>query len=144
MSVFVDTSAFLAVLDADDAEHEQGRTTWEHLLTGGEVIVCSNYVLVEAFALVQRRFGIEAVRVFQEDICPILAIEWVDESEHRAGVAAVLAASRRRLSLVDCVSFEVMRRLGVHRVFCFDSHFEEQGFECIPPTRNTGTTDTHR
>jgi len=142
MSVFVDTSAFLAVLDADDAEHEQGKTTWEHIITGEEVIFCSNYVLVETFALVQHRFGIEAVRAFQEDICPILDIEWVDESEHRAGVAAVLAASRRRLSLVDCVSFEVMRRLGIPRVFCFDPHFEEQGFECIPP-RNTGTTDNH-
>jgi len=35
------------------------------------------------------------------------------------------------LSLVDCVSFEVMRRIGMNRVFCFDPHFEEHGFEVL-------------
>ena len=73
----------------------------------------------------------EAVHAFQEDVFPLLSIEWIDESNHRAGVAAVLTASRCKLSLVDCVSFEVMRRLGINRVFCFDAHFEEQGFEGI-------------
>jgi uncharacterized protein len=43
----------------------------------------------------------------------------------------VLAAARRNLSLVDCVSFELMRRLGIRRVFCFDPHFAEQGFELV-------------
>lgn len=140
MSVFVDTSAFLAVLDAEDKEHGRAKKTWEHLITNDELMICSNYVLVETFALVQRRLGVEAVRTFQEDVYPILNVEWVDESDHRAGVAAVLAASRRELSLVDCVSFEVMRRLGVNRVFCFDPHFEEQGFESVI-VEETGTTD---
>lgn len=131
MNVFVDTSAFLAVLDADDLEHEKARDTWRGLITNEQIMTCSNYVLVETFALVQHRFGIEAVRTFQEDIYPLLHVAWVDPTDHRAGVAAVLAASRRRLSLVDCVSFEVMRRLGVQKVFCFDPHFEEQGFESV-------------
>ena len=74
---------------------------------------------------------IRAVRTFQHDIYSLLHIEWVDEPIHRAGMAAVIAASRRKLSLVDCVSFEVMRRGGFHQVCGFDPHFEEQGFEAI-------------
>ena len=131
MSIFMDTSAFLAVLDADDTEHERAKVIWKHLIMTDELIICSNYVLIETFAIVQRRLGMDALRAFQEDVYPLLNIEWIDESGHRVGVAAVLAASRRKLSLVDCVSFEVMRRLGVNRVFCFDSHFEEQGFKII-------------
>ncbi len=42
-----------------------------------------------------------------------------------------VAAGRRQLSLVDCVSFEVMRRIGLNRAFCLDPHFEEQGFEVL-------------
>jgi len=132
MSVFVDTSAFFAVLDADDENHEAARQMWEDLLTQEAVLVCSNYVLVETLALVQRRLGIPAVRVFQEDIMPVLNVEWVDESLHQVGIASVLAAARRRLSLVDCVSFEIVRRLGIKTAFVFDHHFEEQGFECLP------------
>jgi len=51
---------------------------------------------------------------------------------HRSGVSALLAASRRKLSLVDCISFEIMRNSGIKTIFTFDSHFEEQGFHCIP------------
>jgi predicted nucleic acid-binding protein len=39
-------------------------------------------------------------------------------------------SARRHLTLVDCASFESMRRLTVRRAFAFDRHFEEQGFEC--------------
>ena len=132
MSVFVDTSAFFAVLDADDENHDAAKQVWEDLLAQEAVLICSNYVLVETLALVQRRLGIPAVRTFQEDIVPVLKVEWVDETIHQVGIASVLAAARRGLSLVDCVSFEIMRRLGIKRAFAFDRHFEEQGFECLP------------
>ncbi|WKZ16040.1 MAG: PIN domain-containing protein [Candidatus Jettenia caeni] len=131
MNVFIDTSAFLAVLDADDSEHERAKKAWEYLIVNNEIMICNNYILIETFTLIQRRLGMEAVRAFQEDVYPLLKTVWIDESDHRAGVAAVLTASRRGLSLVDCVSFEVMRRLGINKAFCFDSHFKEQGFECF-------------
>jgi predicted nucleic acid-binding protein len=44
----------------------------------------------------------------------------------------LLTADRRQLSLVDCSSFETMRRLGIKKVFSFDEHFREQDFEVIP------------
>jgi len=132
MSIFVDTSALYAVLDADDENHEEAKRAWTDLITQEAHLVCSNYVLVETFALVQHRLGIEAVRTLQEDVVPVLHIEWVDEHTHHVGITAVLTAARRKLSLVDCVSFEVMRQLGIRTAFAFDPHFEEQGFERIP------------
>ena len=54
-----------------------------------------------------------------------------NEGLHRSGVGALLSASRRDLSLVDCVSFEVMRTSGINTVFAFDKHFNEQGFTLI-------------
>jgi predicted nucleic acid-binding protein len=132
MSVFVDTSAFFAVLDADDENHDAAKQVWEDLLAQEAVLICSNYVLVETLALVQRRLGIPAARTFQEDIVPVLKVEWVDETIHQVGIASVLAAARKELSLVDCVSFEIMRRLGIKAAFVFDDHFDEQGFECLP------------
>jgi len=132
MSVYVDTSALYAVLDADDNNHTAARENWIKLLERGEQLVCSNYVLVECFALVQHRLGLAAVQALQEDVVPVLSVAWVDESLHTAGISALLTARRARLSLVDCTSFELMRRLGLRTAFTFDRHFHEQGFACLP------------
>ena len=131
MTVFVDTSALFAVLDADDGAHSQADGIWRRLLTREEVLLTSNYVLVETFALVQRRLGMDAVETLSTVVTPVLNVHWVDEAVHGRAVTAALAARRRKLSLVDCVSFDIMRRLGVERCFAFDAHFEEQGFDCL-------------
>ena len=73
-----------------------------------------------------------AVRLLYEAIVPILDVLWVDDETHRAGVDAVLVANRRQLSLVDGVSFVLMRRQGIARAFTLDPHFAEQGMEVIP------------
>lgn len=132
MSVFVDTSAFLAVIDADELHHSPAKAAWNELIANDEPLVCTNYVLIETFALLQSRLGLKAARLFQEDIVPVLAIDWVDDLGHAAGTTAWLTAGRGKLSLVDCVSFESMRRLGIKSAFTLDRHFKEQGFACLP------------
>jgi uncharacterized protein len=132
VSTFVDTSALLALLDGDAPEHPATAATWRSLLQDDEPLVTTNYVLVETYALVQRRLGMEAVRVLSRDFVPLLEIDWLDEATHGAGVAALLTAARRQLSLVDCVSFDVMRRRGLTRAFTLDADFAEQGFDIVP------------
>ena len=62
MISYVDTSAFLAVLDAGDENHQKAREKWKDLIVNEAILVASNYVLVETFALIQHRLGMEAVR----------------------------------------------------------------------------------
>jgi predicted nucleic acid-binding protein len=132
MKTFIDTSAFYALLDRDDDNQEAAKDAWSNILSAENILVTSNYILIETFALLQNRLGVVAVRAFQEDIVPILNIEFVGPEVHQSGTAALLAASKRNLSLVDCVSFEIMRALGIKTVFAFDAHFKDAGFQAIP------------
>lgn len=132
MNIFVDTSAFLAVLDKSDTNHKAAKLFWNKIISGGDVLFCHNYILVETSALVLRRLGMEAIRVFEQDIIPILRVIWVTNEVHFAAVSAQLVADRRPLSLVDCVSFDVMRRTGIQKVFSFDRHFRNYGFDLKP------------
>jgi predicted nucleic acid-binding protein len=136
MIVFIDTSAFYAVLDRDDANHPAAKEAWTQLVGDAATLFTSNYVLLETTAVLQHRIGVAAVRSFHEDVVPLLQVDWVTEEGHRAGVEAVLAAGRKNLSLVDCLSFQTMRRLGIRTAFCFDAHFGEQGFTTQPPSKS--------
>lgn len=95
-------------------------------------MVTHNYVLVETVALVQRRHGMSAVRAIVDDVVPVMRVVWVGEGEHLASTAALLAGASRAVSLVDRVSFHMMRRLGIASAFAFDPDFVKQGFAVVP------------
>ena len=128
MKVFVDTSAFFALLDSSDINHRRALQLFQGLLDSDAFLVTTNYILVESLALVQNRLGVEAVRALLDDMLPVVTVHWVTPETHALALSAMLAARRRRLSLVDCVSFEIMRTSGCQKAFTFDSHFREQGY----------------
>lgn len=132
MTIFVDTSAFYAVLDAALAEHQPARERWAVLLATDEPLATSNYVVVETTALVQRRLGMAAVGVFFREMLPAVRVLWVDGNPHEVAVSLLLGTARRRLSLVDCASFAVMRTQGLTTAFAFDRHFTDEGLTVVP------------
>ncbi|MDO8682249.1 MAG: PIN domain-containing protein [Armatimonadota bacterium] len=132
MSVYIDTSAFLAIFNSEDQRHEAAVRTWLRLIDDQELIVTANYVVVETTALLQSRHGIPAVRRLAEEMLPVVLIEWVDPSTHTAAMSAVLASSgNRSASFVDCISFEIIRKSHIANVFAYDRHFKNRGFDVI-------------
>lgn len=126
MRTFVDTSALIAILDADDARHGEASEIFRAIVRSAE-LVTHNYVHVEALALIQARLGVDAARSLADDVLPLLTTFWVDESVHDAAVAAHHARGGTR-SLVDEVSLIVMRASGVDSAFAYDAEFEVSGF----------------
>lgn len=131
MSVFVDTSALYAALAEDDRDHTVAVELLERL-RGIDELVTHNYIHVEAEALVRRRLGAAAAVTLVELVLPALTTIWVDEPTHAAALDA-LRHGGRTASLVDEVSFIVMRRLGIRRALTFDRDFERQGFRLVQP-----------
>lgn len=131
MPVFVDTSGIFAVMDRGDRYNAKAEGEWEALMSGDDALVTSSYVVVETTALVQRRLGFAAARDFLANVVSALEVYRIDEQVHSQAVSALLAAGERDLSLVDCVSFKVMRRFG-DTIFTFDVHFAQRGFRCVP------------
>jgi len=124
--IFVDTSALLALLDEDDRFHRDAGDTFRAIGPAAELLT-HNYIHVEALALARRRLGNAAVARLVNELLPRLTTIWVDEALHGVALAA-LSAGTGSISLVDRVSFEVMRREGIDQAFAFDADFEAHGF----------------
>ena len=129
MIAFVDTSALIALLDEDDIRHVEAVRTFRWLVREAD-LVTHNYVQVEALAVAARRLGPAAADRLVDRLFPIARTIWVAEPLHRAALAA-LQASAAPVSLVDHVSFLVMRQLGVDVTFAFDADFEAHGFRRV-------------
>jgi uncharacterized protein len=129
--IFIDTSGLYAVMDRHDDNHATAAVIWGRLIAGSARLITTNYIVVETLALVQARLGFEAARRLVLDVFPILEQTIVDAGLHTAALEALLEQQRRKLSLVDCVSFACMRRLHVATAFSFDRHFLDAGFTLL-------------
>lgn len=130
-AVFADTSGLLALLNAADENHDRARHAFASLGARQRPLVSTSFVLVETYALLGRRLGLEAVRSFRADVEPLLDVVWVDDALHNAGLDLLLERRRRLLSLVDAVSFVAMRRRLLEEAFAFDPDFEREGFSLV-------------
>lgn len=131
MSVFVDTSALYAVLADDEPTHLRALDTWRGLVPN-EQLVTHSHVVVECVELVRRRLGPGAVTDLVDGMLPIVEVVWVDHVLQEIALASARTAGWRQ-SLVDHMSFVVMRRAGIERAFTYDSDFERAGFRFVAP-----------
>lgn len=140
VTVFVDTSALIALLDADDARHAEAATTLDWLRSNA-ALVTTNYVQIEALAVARRRLGRDAAARLLDSFFPLVRLIWVDQEVHAAALAA-FRRSDNAVSAVDRVSFAVMRDHAIETVFAFDEDFVREGF-IAPPTEPAAWRGVH-
>jgi predicted nucleic acid-binding protein len=129
--IFIDTSAIIAFMNEDDEFYKDSFSIFSRLLEERAKIISSNYVLLETMVILKNRIGIEAIKILKNDILPVIKTCWIDEDVHSFCVNTQIAADRKKVSLVDYTSFEIMRRLNIRQAFTFDGHYKDMGFEIL-------------
>lgn len=129
MTVFADTSARFALLVRDDFMHVRAKLNFAHFAAHQVRLLTSSFVLVETVALLQRRIGLNAVRDFNGRLMPLLEVIWVDAEWQSKAMQRLLTQNQKGLSLVVCLSFEIMEAREITEAFAFDRHFGKNGFK---------------
>lgn len=133
-SVFVDTSAFVALRNSAEAEHERAREEMRSLIAAGAALFTSNYVFAETYTALMVRVGRGE------------AIEWGNRFR-RGGAIDLVRLDRtteeraweilerhedKRWSYVDATSFALIEHEGEGEAFAFDAHFSQRGLRVLP------------
>ena len=131
--IFLDTSGVYALADVDDDNHERAVRALDIALRNGEELLAHSYILVESAALLHKRLGLKSALEFLRD-AQSFRITWVSPELHHEAVAVLEKSRRSKISLVDAVSFLVMREEKAEQYLGFDRHFADQGFRRAPGT----------
>jgi uncharacterized protein len=131
MIVFADTSALFALMVRDDMMHVRAKKCFSYFAEHSVQLISSSFVLVETIALLQRRIGLDAVQDFHVRIVPLLDVLWVNAEWYARAFQRLSSHGKRDLSLVDCLSFEIMEARAVTMAYTYDKHFKENGFNIV-------------
>ena len=123
--VLWDSSAILALLDADDADHPRAVDVASQIARERRPSFITNYIEAEAHALLLRKLGRTVARQWLLTAgLPVIAV--LPAEEQRA--KDILARhGDKDWTLCDAISFAVLDARRVSRAFTFDHHFRHHG-----------------
>lgn len=130
--VFVDTSAYYALTDARDSNHDAAIAAAQRLVREGSELVTTNFVVAETHALVLNRIDrVVAERVLDRLYASSTRIVRVTEPDKTRAREIIHQAQDKEYSLVDSISFAVMERLHIRFAWTYDHHFTQFGLTQI-------------
>ncbi len=130
--IFIDSSAFLAVLSAEDANHNLAVQTYERLVDREQELWMTSFVLVRIGSLIHERVGIKGLHTFNDSMNGIIHVFWIDGTIYQDALGLVLSpTSVAKFGLDESLTLAAAKRLQTH-VFTFNSCFSELGIPVLP------------
>lgn len=133
-SVFIDTSAFVALRNSSEDEHEKARAALAGLIADGVALFTSNYVFAETYTALMVRVGrgeaIEWGRRFRAG--GAIDLVHLDRATEERAWEILEQHTDKRWSYVDATSFALLERDRANEAFAFDAHFSQRGLRVVP------------
>jgi predicted nucleic acid-binding protein len=131
--IFVDTSAWDAIADGGDPNHELALLFRDEIV-GQCSLITSNYVLDELYTLLLLNIGHRRTLEFKEQLDVLLGenvldVVWVSLDVATAAWDVFEQFNTDKYwSFTDCTSYVVMKQMEITEAFAFDQHFAQMGF----------------
>lgn len=129
-SLFLDTSGWLALLNASESRHAEALQVWLQLMRQRRSVVLTDWIIAEtgnglSRSLSRSRF-VDLVNQFFE--APSVEIVSVSRPLVHRALSDYGNYTDKAWGLVDCASFIVMRDRAITEAFTTDRDFEQAGF----------------
>jgi len=127
MKIFIDTSAFYAMFDIDDALHTKSIKLLNKIPDTSQLFTSSE-VIGETLTLLSMRIGkSKAVEIFKDILIYVETI-MIDIEIFNNSLERFVSIKSKNISFVDCTSFAICEKFKMDFVFGFDKDFEKEGF----------------
>lgn len=132
--IFIDTSAWIALVDKDDSHHKEAASSYPPLLKNCRNLITSNLVIAETYIVIVNELGHKPAIDFLEKLkaSPRILKVYSNEDTEEEGELILAKYGDQNFSYTDAVSFVIMKRQRIKKAFCFDKHFLIAGFVSVP------------
>lgn len=131
---FLDSGYLIALDVENDQHHDEASKHWASVFEVPLILVTTSYVLDEVVTFLNsRRQHPKAIRIGDNlQRASNIQLIHVDENLFREGWDYFKQHGDKGFSLTDCISFVVMKQLGIAAALTFDKHFAQAGFAKLP------------
>src|SRR5439155_15071714 len=132
-AVFIDSSAFFAMIYSRDDNHKDAAQIARRLAAEHWQLCTTNFVRAEAHALTLNKANHRVADRFLKSLSeqtPVQIIR-VTEDDERQALAIIERYKDKDFTLTDATSFVVMERLGITNSFTFDDDFRQYGLTVL-------------
>lgn len=129
--IFVDTSAWYALVDNDDSDHKAAVAFHSANTTP---LITTNAVFSETITLIRYRIGHDAACIFGQKLkeSSFVRLVAVTPADEERAWEIFTRYRDQDFSFADCTSFAVMQRMKIGTAFTFDRHFSVMKFTVAP------------
>lgn len=132
--VFIDTSAYYALADRDERQHQLAQQLFGLLASTHRQLFTSTYIVAETHALLVNRLNSQLARTFVQRLYDsATTIVRIGKREEERGWQIVTSYTDKDFTLTDATSFVMMERLGITHAFTLDDDFSQYGFIQLTP-----------
>lgn len=130
--IFVDTSIWYAAYIEEESKHEVAKAL---LAAPGDRLVTTDYIIDELLTLLVARGHRPIAKVlgrllWSGAVCELI---WIERPHVEAAWQIFDYFDDKTWSFTDCVSYAVMKQLGIGEAYALDEHFKQFGFATVRP-----------
>ena len=135
--VFVDTSAWIAVLDEKNANYTSARKYFEKLLELNTRLVTNSIVIDDTLLFLKQNYGNDFAQKFldiidESSMSINLKVDWISRRVRRNTLNSFLKSSNSNLEVKHFYIHESLKRKKVDIVFSYDRSLKYFDFPVMP------------
>ena len=116
----------VAIAKKDDSNHKKALVMAEEIKERSYNVYCSNLVVQEATTVISKRIGMNAARIFYDNLGSIVGnFVVVDLAIEKKAWNFFLKQTKKGTSFVDCANVVVYKEYKLNKIAAFDGFYKK-------------------
>jgi predicted nucleic acid-binding protein len=137
IKVFIDSSAWYSLVQADHDHHEAAKEYFQQILDSRTTLYTNITEITSAISKIKQNCGLNVATEFsklidQSILSTNLNVSWLTRRLHRAALKQFFSIKNPQIEIRHCLIFEEIKKKKINIIFSFDNALKSFGIPLMP------------